>query len=75
MSIARLTMETNVTRQAVTRHLGILADAGLVRGSRKGRESHWEIEPDRLQVAREHLARISDQWDATLDRLKKFVES
>ena len=75
LSIARLTSETNVTRQAVTKHLGILADAGLVRGSRQGRERRWEIEPDRLLEARSHLARISEQWDATLDRLRKFVET
>lgn len=74
LSIARLTSETSVTRQAVTRHLGILADAGLVRGSRQGRERRWEVEPERLVEARQHLAIISEQWDATLDRLRRFVE-
>jgi DNA-binding transcriptional ArsR family regulator len=39
MSITRLTVGTHVTRQAVTKHLQVLAGAGLVRGRRQGRQS------------------------------------
>jgi DNA-binding transcriptional ArsR family regulator len=73
-SIARLTAGTGVTRQAVTKHLQVLADAGLARSARLGRESIWELEPERLEEARRCLDRISAQWDAALGRLKAFVE-
>ena len=53
MSIARLTAGAGITRQAVTKHLHVLAGAGLVRGARMGRDHVWEIEPARLDQARD----------------------
>jgi DNA-binding transcriptional ArsR family regulator len=73
-SIAKLTAGFDVTRQAITKHLHVLEDAGLVRGARDGRESVWELEPRRLLEARRHLDAISKQWDEALGRLKDLVE-
>ena len=73
-SIARLSAKTPVSRQAVTKHLDVLSRAGLIRGSRRGRERIWEVEPKRLAEARLYLERISRLWDDALDRLKRFVE-
>jgi DNA-binding transcriptional ArsR family regulator len=74
LSIAKLTAGSDITRQAVTKHLRVLAEAGLVRGTRDGRESIWKLQPRRLEDARRYLDRISGQWDAALDRLREFVE-
>jgi DNA-binding transcriptional ArsR family regulator len=74
LSIARLSEGTSVTRQAITKHLHTLADAGVVSGTRSGRERIWEIETTRLEKARQCLERISDQWDAAIERLEAFVE-
>ncbi|HET6372542.1 MAG TPA: metalloregulator ArsR/SmtB family transcription factor [Candidatus Polarisedimenticolia bacterium] len=73
-SIARLSAKSQVSRQAITKHLEILSDAGLVRGNRRGRERIWELEPERLELARVYLDQISRQWDDALGRLKRFVE-
>ena len=74
LSIASLSEGAGVTRQAVTKHLLTLADAGLVRDSRRGRERIWELEPRRLERARRSLDEISAQWDAAIGRLRAFVE-
>jgi DNA-binding transcriptional ArsR family regulator len=74
-SIVRLTDGTHVSRQAVTKHLNALARAGLVRGSRNGRERIWEIRPERLADAQRYLDQISARWDAALDRLRAAVET
>ena len=74
-SIVRLTDGANVTRQAVTKHLHALADAGLVRSAREGRERIWEIDPRRLSAATRFLEQISKQWDDTIERLRAFVET
>lgn len=74
LSIARLSEGTGVTRQAITKHLRTLADAGLVRDTRTGRERIWELETKRLEKARRCLDQISDQWDAVISRLQAFVE-
>jgi DNA-binding transcriptional ArsR family regulator len=74
MSIARLTTGSKVTRQAITKHLRVMEEAGLVRGTRHGRESHWELNERGLKDARHYLDLISKQWDDALGRLRKFVE-
>ena len=74
LSIAALTDGANVTRQAVTKHLHVLESAGIVRGTREGRENVWALEPRRLARAREHLETISKQWDDAIARLRAFVE-
>jgi DNA-binding transcriptional ArsR family regulator len=75
LSIARLSEGAGVTRQAVTKHLHAMGDAGLVRDTRRGRERIWELEPKRLAKARRYLDQIADEWDAAINRLKAFVET
>jgi len=74
MSISRLTDGSGITRQGVTKHLQVLAGAGLIRGSRRGKESLWRLERRRLDEARRSLDLISRQWNESLGRLKLFVE-
>jgi DNA-binding transcriptional ArsR family regulator len=74
MSITRLTAGTKVTRQAITKHLQVMEDAGLVQSTRQGRESVWQLDQQGLEDARHYLDLISKQWDAALGRLRKFVE-
>ena len=74
LSIARLTGGFDITRQAITKHLRVMEDAGLVRRTQIGRESLWQIEQQRLAEARQYLQQISAQWDVALARLKRFVE-
>ena len=74
LSIVRLREGADVTRQAITKHLQALADVGLVRDRKEGRERIFELEPRRLEAARRQLDRISQQWDAALERLRAFVE-
>jgi DNA-binding transcriptional ArsR family regulator len=74
MSITRLTAGSRVTRQAITKHLGVLERAGLARSTRHGRERVWELNRRRLEDARRYLDLISRQWDDALGRLRAFVE-
>jgi DNA-binding transcriptional ArsR family regulator len=74
VSITQLTAGTAITRQAVTKHLQVLAGAGLVRDLRVGRERRWEFEPARLDEARRSLELIAEQWDLALQKLKLAVE-
>lgn len=75
MSIAQLTSGTEITRQAVTKHLRVLADAGLVHDIKVGRERLWEFESSQLEEARRSLDVIAQQWDHALGKLKMAVES
>jgi DNA-binding transcriptional ArsR family regulator len=74
-SISRLTAGSRLTRQAVSRHLRVLEQAGVVRSIRVGRESRFQFQPGAMEEARQYLDAVSKQWDEALNRLKSFVES
>jgi DNA-binding transcriptional ArsR family regulator len=76
LSTARLAEGADISRQAIAKHLGVLADAGLIRRGEgaPGRERRWEIEPRRLDDARRALEQISRRWDDALERLRVAVE-
>jgi DNA-binding transcriptional ArsR family regulator len=74
MSIAKLSTGFAITRQAITKHLRVMENAGLVRSRRQGRESVWQLEQARLAEVDRYLQLISKEWDETLGRLKSFVE-
>lgn len=73
-SITELTDGLDLTRQAVTKHLHVLRDAGLVDLRRVGRESRFAIRPKGIEGARDYLGRISAQWDEAIERLRRAVE-
>jgi DNA-binding transcriptional ArsR family regulator len=74
LSTTELAAGTRVTRQGITKHLHVLARAGLVRDTRQGRERLWELELAPLDVARRYLDHVSERWDAAIARLKAHVE-
>jgi DNA-binding transcriptional ArsR family regulator len=73
-SIAELTEGSQRTRQAITKHLQVLQDAGIVRSVRAGRESRFEYEPQAIEQVQDYLTQVSRHWDQALVRLKSFVE-
>jgi DNA-binding transcriptional ArsR family regulator len=73
-SIAKLSAGTTLTRQAVTKHLRVLEQAGLVASIRVGRESQFAYRPDRIAEARSYLDTVSAHWDEALGRLRALVE-
>jgi DNA-binding transcriptional ArsR family regulator len=75
LSIAQLTAGTDITRQAVTKHLQVLAHARLVRDIKSGRERLWQFDPAQLHEARRSLELIGRQWEHALGKLKRAVET
>jgi DNA-binding transcriptional ArsR family regulator len=73
-SIAQLTANTHLTRQAVTKHLNVLAQAGVVHDVKIGRERLWQLQPGQIEEARRTLEVIGRQWDVALGKLKTFAE-
>jgi len=74
LPIVRLTEGTTLSRQAITKHLRVLEDAGIVESTRNGRESMWQLRPKRLSDARRFIEAISNEWEARIERLRAFVE-
>jgi DNA-binding transcriptional ArsR family regulator len=73
-SISALAEDATISRQAVTKHLQVLEEAGLAASRREGRERIFELRPERLTTAHRCLDRIGRQWDDALARLQAHVE-
>ncbi|MBS1957134.1 MAG: winged helix-turn-helix transcriptional regulator [Cyanobacteria bacterium SZAS-4] len=73
-SITQLADDHKLSRQAITKHLHVLENAGIVQSSRSGRESIFQFDVQPLDELQNYLRSVSDQWDQTLARLKSFVE-
>ncbi|MGV3580807.1 MAG: ArsR/SmtB family transcription factor [Methylophilus sp.] len=73
-SISSLTTDTKLTRQAITKHLNVLGNVGIVSNIKAGRESLYALDPKPMKSIQEYLAIIAAQWDNTLQDLKAFVE-
>ena len=63
------------TRQAVAKHLAVLDSVGLVESNRLGREVHYSIRPEHLDLAVRAMAKVAARWDARLDAIKRLAES
>ena len=74
LSIARLTEGTKLTHQAVTKHLRVLEEVGVVHSVKAGRESRFALDPKPIVSAQAYLEHVSRQWDDALARLKALVE-
>jgi DNA-binding transcriptional ArsR family regulator len=74
-SISQLTKGSQLTRQAITKHLRVLEQAEIVHSVRTGRESLFQLDPEPMEEIKKYLDLVSAQWDQALARLKSFVEA
>ena len=72
--ITELVAPTSISRQAVSKHLKVLEQAGLVAAQRVGRETRYRLKPETLSDAQSYLAALSAQWDRALLRLQAHIE-
>jgi DNA-binding transcriptional ArsR family regulator len=66
--------DLSITRQAVTKHLVTLADAGLVDSHRVGREVRYRLRPAPLGLAARWLDSAAGAWDNRLAAVKETIE-
>jgi DNA-binding transcriptional ArsR family regulator len=69
-----LAADMPVSRQAVVKHLGVLAAAGLVAARKQGREQRYRPTPAPLADALAWMATVGAQWDERLARLARLGE-
>jgi len=74
-SATMLAVELPVSRQAVVKHLAVLDRAGLVRGSRRGREVRYTVRPEHLDATARWLAGLAAEWDARLAAIRRLAET
>lgn len=75
MAVTVLSGHFPISRTAVSKHLRILSDAGLVRERKVGRETRYSLQPEPLLELKRWLAYYERFWDNKLTALKQFVEA
>jgi ArsR family transcriptional regulator, cadmium/lead-responsive transcriptional repressor len=64
-----------ISRQAVSKHLTALADAGLLERERVGRDIRYRVTPEPLAEAVSWMAAVGGQWDMRLDSLRRTFDT
>src|SRR5260221_2811481 len=72
LTVGVLTDESGVSQPMVSKHLGVLKSAGLVRDRRDGRETHYIAQPKGLAPMVDWMSHYRDFWCAPFDRLEKL---
>ena len=63
------------SRQAVSKHLVVLEEAGLVSRRKQGRDVLFRVESSRLDQATRAMADLATRWDRRLDSIKRLAEA
>lgn len=73
VTATQLAADLPITRQAVSKHLGALTDAGLVTRRHEGRETRYRLTPAPLAEVTGWLETVGAEWDARLERLRRHL--
>ena len=74
-SLNEISAQYEMTRPAVTKHLKILQEGGLIRVRAKGRERLHALQPEALKTVSDWVSFFSQFWDEKLADLKQVVEA
>ncbi|WP_442602377.1 ArsR/SmtB family transcription factor [Paenibacillus sp. KN14-4R] len=75
LSIAAMTQHFSISRTAINKHLAVLAEAGLVRSTKVGRETRYRLVPEPLAKMKDWVSFFEQYWSKHLIALKDLVES
>lgn len=75
MPVTAISERFPISRTAVSKHLHVLADAGLVSERKVGRETRYKLQPEPLMELKQWLSYYERFWDDKLVKLKNFVET
>ncbi len=74
-SASELAEQVPFSRQAVSKHLVVLEEAGLVSRRKQGREVFYRVETTRLDQATRNMADLARRWDQRLESIKRLAEA
>lgn len=75
MNLNSIAEQFDMSRPAISKHIKILVECGLIGITQKGRERYCEAKPEGLKDVADWVAQYSRFWDKKLNALKNFVEN
>lgn len=73
-SVGALTDGSGVSQPVVSKHLGVLRDAGLVRNRQAGRQTHYSADPNALRPLTDWAREMAQFWEGRLNRLDDLLQ-
>jgi DNA-binding transcriptional ArsR family regulator len=73
-TVRMLTDSSGVSQPAVSKHLGVLKDVGLVRARHSGRQTHYTAQPKALAPLVDWMSHYSRFWNDRFDRLEDLLK-
>ena len=73
-TVGALTLAAGVSQPAVSKHLGILKQAGLVRGRHQGRQTHYSAQPGALAPLIDWTGHMAGFWESRFDDLEDLLK-
>ena len=73
-TVGALTLQSGVSQPAVSKHLGVLRQAGLVRDRHEGRQTHYSAQPDALGPLIDWTGRMAGFWQSRFDDLEDVLK-
>lgn len=72
-TVGALTARAGVSQPVVSKHIGILKQAGLVAGRQEGRETHYRAQPAALLPLRDWTSEMAGFWERKIDDLEALL--
>ncbi|MGJ4909204.1 ArsR/SmtB family transcription factor [Bradyrhizobium sp. HKCCYLS2033] len=72
-TVGALTAKAGVSQPAVSKHLGVLKQAGLVRERHEGRQTHYRAQPKALAPLLDWTSRMAVFWESRFDDLENLL--
>lgn len=72
-TVGALTAQAGVSQPAVSKHLGVLKQAGLVRDRQEGRQTHYSALPGALSPLIDWTSQMAGFWEARFDALEDLL--
>ncbi|AWM86767.1 helix-turn-helix transcriptional regulator [Microvirga sp. 17 mud 1-3] len=73
-TVGTLTMQAGISQPAVSKHLGILKEAGLVCGRHEGRQTHYSAQPGALAPLLDWTRQMTGFWENRFDDLEDLLK-
>lgn len=73
-TVTALTAQARVSQPAVSKHLGVLKQAGLVRDRREGRQTHYSAQPGALTPLIDWTSQMAGFWESRFDDLEDLLK-
>ena len=74
LTVGALTAQAGVSQPAVSKHLGVLKQAGLVRDRQAGRQTHYSAQIGALSPLIDWTSQMAGFWEARFDELDRIVD-